>query len=69
MTLNDVTQNRVAFDTVEAALFADRRKWLLHRLGSKAQGLRCWAFGSGWETRSVSEISDSKIREFSQKYA
>ncbi|HLY73465.1 MAG TPA: hypothetical protein VKU80_05035 [Planctomycetota bacterium] len=68
MTINDVAENREALDTVERSLLADEREWLLRQLGSKAEGLRCWAFGLGWESRSVSEIPTSKVREFSEKY-
>jgi hypothetical protein len=69
MTLNDIPENRRELDLVERALLADERKQLLRRLGSKADGLRCWAFGLGWESRSVAEISEAKIREFSELYA
>jgi len=69
MTLNDVPENREALDLVERAILSDERKALLYRLGSKAQGLRCWAFGLGWETRSVEEIPVSKLREFVVKFA
>ena len=68
MTVNDVPENREQLDLAERRLLADERKWLLGRLGSKAAGLRCWVFGAGWESRSVSEISTSRLREFSEKY-
>jgi hypothetical protein len=69
MTINDVPENREALDMMELALLSDERKALLYRLGSKAQGLRVWAFGLGWETRSVEEIPTSKMREFAKAYA
>jgi len=69
MKIDDIPENREALDRVEQAILSDERKALLYRLGSKAQGLRCWAFGAGWETRSVSEIPTSKVREFAVKYA
>lgn len=69
MTINDVVENRDALDMVERAVLSDRRKEVLRRLGPKAQGLRCWAFGLGWETRSVEEIQTSKIEEFAVKFA
>lgn len=69
MTINDVQGNREALDMVERAVLSDERKALLYRLGSKAQGLRVWAFGLGWESRSVEEIPLSKLREFAKVYA
>ena len=69
MTINDVQENREALDMVEQTVLSDERKALLYRLGSKAQGLRCWAFGLGWESRSVEEIPTSKVREFAVKFA
>lgn len=69
MTINDVRKNREALNIVERAILSDERKALLYRLGSKAQGLRCWAFGLGWESRSVEEIPVSKMREFAVKFA
>jgi hypothetical protein len=69
MTINEVRENREALDMVERAVLTDRRKELLRRLGHKAQGLRCWAFGLGWETRSVEEIQTCKIEEFAVKFA
>ena len=69
MTINAIQENREALDMVERAILSDRRKELLRRLGHKAQGLRCWAFGLGWETRSVEEIQTSKIEEFALKFA
>jgi len=69
MKINDVRENREALDMMERAVLTDRRKELLRRLGHKAQGLRCWAFGLGWETRSVEEIQTSKIEEFAFKFA
>ncbi len=69
MTINSIQENREALDMVERAILSDRRKELLRRLGHKAQGLRCWAFGLGWETRSVEEIQTTKIEEFAIKFA
>ena len=69
MTINDVPENREALDLVERALLAQARETLLRRLGSKTDGLRCWAFGAGWEARSVAEIPTSKLREFAVKFA
>ena len=69
MTINAIPENRDALDMVEQAVLSDERKALLYRLGSKAQGLRCWAFGLGWESRSVEEIPTSKVREFAVKFA
>lgn len=69
MTINDVSENREALDLVERAILADERGHLLRRLGEKAQGLRVWAFGLGWESRSVEEIPTSKLREFAKAYA
>ena len=68
MVIDDVPDNRNALDLMERAILSDERKALLYRLGSKAQGLRCWAFGLGWESRSVEEIPTSKVREFSELY-
>ena len=69
MTINAIQENREALDMVERAILSDKRKELLRRLGHKAQGLRCWAFGLGWETRSVEEIQTAKIEEFAIKFA
>lgn len=68
MTVNDLPENRRQLDKVERALLGSRRDWLLRRLGSKAVGLRVWAFGLGWESRKVEEIPVSKIEEFSAKF-
>ena len=68
MTLNDVPENREALDLALRGILAGERDHLLRQLGSKAQGLRCWAFGLGWESRSVDEIPTSKMREFSELY-
>lgn len=69
MTINEMNENREELDMVERAILSDERKALLYRLGSKALGLRCWAFGLGWESRSVEEIPTSKMREFAVKFA
>jgi len=69
MTINEMNENREVLDMVEQVVLSDKRKELLRRLGHKAQGLRCWAFGLGWETRSVEEIQTSKIEEFAFKFA
>jgi len=69
MILNDVPENREAFDQVERSLEVDRRRSLLRRLGPQTDGLRCWAFGPGWEARSVAELADSEIEKFVNQYA
>ena len=69
MVLNEVPAIQSEFDAMEQAFALDRRERLLRRLGSKVQGLRCWAFGAGWETRTLAEVSLEKIVEFTAKYA
>jgi hypothetical protein len=69
MTLNDVVENRKAFDAVEHAISADRTEFILRRLGPLIRGLLVWHFGAGWENRHPREIPIEKIQEFCQKYA
>lgn len=69
MILNDVAVLRSEFDSVERKLAGERREKLLRRLGTKAEGLRVWAFGAGWETRTLAEVSTERISEFAAKYA
>ena len=69
MILNDVVILRSVFDSVERQLADERRAKLLRRIGTKAEGLRVWAFGSGWETRTLAEIPTERISEFAAKYA
>jgi hypothetical protein len=69
VTLNDIPENREQFDLLERALTVDRRERLLRKLGPKAEGLRVWAFGAGWQSRSIAEIPVEKIAEFAKKYA
>ena len=69
MTVNDIPANREELNKVERALALGRRERLLENLGLEAQGLRCWFFGAGWESRSLAEIPFEKIAEFVAKYA
>jgi len=69
MTLNDVPENRKAFDALERAILTDRHEFFLRRLGPRTPGLLVWHFGAGGEHRNPREIQVSKIMEFCQKYA
>ena len=69
MTLNSIFSNRNAFDRVEQAFVAERRKRLLGRIGHGARGLLVWHFGAGGEARDPSEIPIAKVEEFVAKYA
>ena len=69
MTINDVVENREAFDAVERAILAEPRESLLRRLGPRTPGLLVWFYGAGGESRNPREIPVVKVREFVRKYA
>ncbi len=69
VTINEFPENRQELDRMERALVAETRERLLRRLGPGDEGLRVWAFGPDWESRTVEEIPLKKIEAFLRWYA